>query len=218
LAAANEVASNQGESPIRPHPRIEQLSDMVFGLALSVGALALVTSPPSTSGELYTDIATFGFSFLILIMVWFAYTNIMSVLTLENPVTLGLNTVLLFTVSVEPFLFNVLKGASVTTSFFNTVSDAYAIDIGIMMLVLGLFGLGLATSTHTKLDPTTQTRFRREAINRWVAASIFFASTAPVFDQIVFGGLNLRVWLWFIPLVLFRVSQHTSGRLKAPAA
>ncbi len=83
---------------------------MVFGLALSVGALALVSNPPTDSNELYTDIAIFGFSFLILIMVWFAYTRLMSVLVLEGRQTVALNTLLLFSVSIEPFLLEPPEG------------------------------------------------------------------------------------------------------------
>jgi len=57
-----EEARNQ-----RPRPRIESLSDLVFGLALSIGAIALVSSPPVTNAGLYRDIATFTFNFVVLI-------------------------------------------------------------------------------------------------------------------------------------------------------
>jgi uncharacterized membrane protein len=184
---------------------------MVFGLALSVGALALVTSPPTNSGQLVIDIASFGFSFLILIMVWFAYTRIMSVLPLETRLSTSLNTVLLFSVSIEPFLFNVLKEPSLTLGYFDTVSTAYAIDLGVMMVVLGLFGWELATARHAVLGSATQTSFRNEAVNRWIVAGIFFASAAPVFGTIEVGGEYLRIWLWLVPLILFRLNRHRVG-------
>ncbi len=34
---------------------------MIFGLALSVGAITLVSSPPTTASATYGDLATFGF-------------------------------------------------------------------------------------------------------------------------------------------------------------
>ncbi len=184
---------------------------MVFGLALSVGALALVTSPPTSSTDLYVDIATFGFSFLILIMVWFAYTRIMSVLTLETRLTMGLNTVLLFSVSIEPFLFNVLKQPNLSLGFFDSVSTAYAVDLGVMLSVLGLFGWELATAKHATLGASVQKSFRTEAVNRWVVAGIFFVSAVPVFGVVEVGGEYLRIWLWVIPLVLFQLNRHRSA-------
>ena len=109
-----------------------------------MGALTLVGSVNeiATTGELLNDIAVFGFSFLILISVWLRYTKIMSVLPLENRWVISLNTALLFTVSIEPFLFNVLQLDNVLSR--DSSSQVYAIDLGIMMMILGGFSLVLA--------------------------------------------------------------------------
>jgi len=48
----------------RPRPRIESLTDLVFGLALSIGAIILISKPPTNPGELFQSIAALGFSFL----------------------------------------------------------------------------------------------------------------------------------------------------------
>src|SRR5216683_5236822 len=90
----------------RPRPRIQSLSDLIFGLALSIGALNLITSKPTDTSLLFGSIATFGFSFLILIFVWFRYSEIMSVLPVETTRTRALNTIMLFLVAIEPYLFN----------------------------------------------------------------------------------------------------------------
>jgi len=187
---------------------------MVFGLALSVGALALVSNPPTTSTDLYTDIATFGFSFLILILVWFAYTRLMSVFTLEDQWAVVLNTVLLFTVSIEPFLFNVLKSSTISTGFFDVVTQAYAADLGVMMVVLGLFAWELVRSHHPPLAPPLQKGFRTEAVHRWVMAGLFFVSIAPVFNQIDFASEPIRIWIWLVPLVFFTFSRRRRIRLE----
>jgi uncharacterized membrane protein len=211
LGAPNEPASKPAEVPARPRPRIETLSDLVFGLALSVGALALVSNPPTTATALYLDIATFGFSFLILIMVWLAYTRIMSVHPLENRRVIALNTVLLFTVSIEPFLFNVLKGPEESTGFFDAVSSAYAADIAVMMTVLGFFAWNLVTVKKPPLAEAVRKSFRAEAINRWIGAAIFLVSIAPVFAQITLFTQILRIWIWIIPLALFRFTHRSFG-------
>jgi len=215
LAASSEASSKPTDSTARPRPRIESLSDMVFGLALSVGALALVASPPTNSGELYSDLATFGFSFLILIMVWFAYTRLMSVLTFEDHWVVTFNTLLLFTVSVEPFLFNILESRNIAIGFFDAASQAYAIDLGLMMLVLGLFAWAVSLSKQPPLAPGVRRGFREEAVSRWITAGIFFVTVAPVFAEIWIYGQPLRTWLWIVPLVFFGFTRRHREKAQA---
>ena len=93
----------------RPRPRIESLTDLVFGLALSIGAIGLISNKPVDPGHLAGSIAGFGSSFLILISIWFRYTELMSVLRVEVTRTRVLNTTLLFLVAVEAYLFNLLN-------------------------------------------------------------------------------------------------------------
>jgi hypothetical protein len=107
---AESVAAHQLDR--RPRPRIESLTDLVFGLALSIGAISLISNRPADAGELYRAIAGFGFSFLILIQIWFRFTEIMSVLPVETAGTRVLNTLLLFLVALEPYLFNNLGASS----------------------------------------------------------------------------------------------------------
>jgi len=61
-------------------PRIESLTDLVFGPALSIGAIGLISNRPKNTEILVESIAGFGFSFLILISIWFRYSEVMSVL------------------------------------------------------------------------------------------------------------------------------------------
>jgi uncharacterized membrane protein len=113
---------------------------MIFGLALSVGAITLVSSPPTDVPSIYGDLGTFGFSFLILITIWLRYTRIMSVLPLESQRVIVLNIILLFLVSVEPFLFNILRNPpSVINAgaYDDATSMLYALDLGAMMVILG---------------------------------------------------------------------------------
>ena len=94
------VTSKQKSSP--PRPRIEGLSDLIFGLALSIGAIQLVGNVPKTSTQLVTALAAFGFSFLMLINVWNRYTTIVSLVPIETRGMVRLNILLLFMVAVEP--------------------------------------------------------------------------------------------------------------------
>ena len=53
-----------------PKPRIESLSDLIFGLALSIGALALIAQPVLSPADLVRDLVDFAFGFIVLIAVW----------------------------------------------------------------------------------------------------------------------------------------------------
>jgi uncharacterized membrane protein len=192
---------------------MEVLSEIVFGLALSVGALALVGSPPTTAGGLYLSLATFGFSFLVLILVWLAFTHLRSLLNFESRWSVGLNVVLLFTVSVEPFLFDLIVRSNETAAFLATANQVFAIDIGVMVGVLGVFAWYIATTPRTGLGPDARRRLRRDALNRWVVAGIFFLSTAPIFGQVHLYTQPVRVAIWIVGLLVLLTS-----RLRQPTA
>ena len=85
--------------------RIENLSDLVFGLALSIGSIVLISKLPQTPTDLVTGVAIFGFSFLLVVWIWSSYTAVMTALPLEVRGTYVLNVMLLFCVAVEPYLF-----------------------------------------------------------------------------------------------------------------
>jgi uncharacterized membrane protein len=206
--------------PTQTRPRIESLSDLVFGLALSLGAFALIASPPSDAGTLYGDLLTFGFSFLILILVWLTYSRLLLGVTLESPRILALNIVLLFTVAIEPFLFDLLQSSNLSFAFFAALSQAYAIDVGAMMGVLGLLAWVLVAVGPSGSASVARQRYRQEALYKWTVAGLFFVSAAPIFVQAKVDGESVRVILWFVALAALLTERFTRmkvGRVSAPA-
>ncbi len=199
------------DAPAKPRPRIESLSDLIFGLALSVGSLALVANLPTNSGALLSDILTFGFTFLILISVWFDYTRIMSVMPIHEQRTVTLNTLLLFTVSLEPFLFLLVKNPANSNSYEQFVTAVYAVDLGTMIGVLAAFAGTLAIDTSVRLEPKVREGFRRESAGRFVSAGIFFLSAVPIFWEVTLGGIQLRLLMWFFPLAYAFFTRHRRG-------
>ena len=195
-------------SPQVPRPRIEGLSDLIFGLALSIGAIQLVGSVPKNYGGLVTDISAFGFSFIILINVWNRYTTTMSVMPVETRWVFRLNLVLLFLVAIEPFLFNllVIPEGGLSSALGNPVSQYYALDVGGMNLILAYF-------THT-LTIEERNLIPRDLIDRYkgvrnillLSTTIFFVSVLPPFWMVAVWGLPLRIVLW---LLTFSFSMAT---------
>jgi len=187
----------------RPRPRIESLSDMVFGLALSIGAIALLGNPPTTDTGLYNDIAIFGFNFLIIISVWMRYSNIMSVLPLEDRRTLFLNTTLLFLVSLEPFLFNVLRQQSLASNyeFASVATNVYAADLGAIMLIQGFFTLVLADEEKKLIPKDLIKDFKIQSITMFAAGALFIASIAVPLNLLGIG-FPVKIDLWFAPLFI----------------
>ena len=196
---------------VQPRPRIESLSDLIFGLALSIGAFALVSNPTTTDQGYYKDVVTFGFNFLVLITVWIRYTRIMSTLPVETATTMLLNVVLLFTVSLEPYIFNILRSAnalsSPTISLFETASSSYGVDLGAMMFIMGVFTLALADEEKRLVPESMLARLRSESTLWFVSCGIFLASALPFFGRIEVGsvllsGLSLRMIMWLAAILV----------------
>jgi len=187
---------------------VEPLSGLIFGLALSVGAITLVgnVSAITTTGDLVGRIAVFGFSFLILISVWMRYSKIMSLLPLENRWTTSLHTALLFTVSLEPFLLNVLQLGY--GGIKDSASQLYAIDLGVMMAIMGAFTFILADEEKNLIPKGSIREFKFQSVMLFVAAALFFVSISGIFWVPAPNGWYLRYYIWLIPAAmgLIRIS------------
>ena len=185
-----------------PKSRIETLSDLIFGLALSIGALTLIGQAPSSFQNLVESIVYYAFSFLILISVWYGYTRIMSNVRIETRREVELNILLLFLVSTEPFLFNELNSSTLPIQY---VSILYALDLG------GLFAIQALLANSILADKKRpEELLRRYAAMRnaqIVGAAIFFISVLPFFWSLAIpitskSSIPLRFILWIAPLFM----------------
>jgi len=190
-----------------PKSRVETLSDLIFGLALSIGALTLIGSAPSSFDNLLKSIVYFAFSFLILISVWYAYTRAMSNVRIETRGDVELNILLLFLVSIEPFLFNELVVSSLPAEY---VSILYALDLG------GLFAIQAFFANSILADKNRPEKLLREYTGRRNAtitvAVVFFISTLPFFWSWAIPinsqtHIPLRFILWIAPLFLHYIRR-----------
>jgi uncharacterized membrane protein len=182
-----------------PRPRIETLSDLIFGLALSIGALTLIGKTPTKAADVEIAVLGFGFSFLILISVWLRYTSIMSVLPVETGVVVLLNIVLLFLVSIEPYLFSLLNSAELAV--YDYASVLYALDLAGLMAILALFTHMLTIEERKLIRPELLGRQRMIRNVLFFSTVLFLISALPQFWSLKFQGMPVRIWFWYLSLV-----------------
>ena len=200
---------------VPPKTRIDTLSDLIFGLALSIGALTLIGQPPNDFKGLVLSIAYYGFSFIIIISVWSGYTRTMTFLHAETGELLSLNVAMLFLVSIEPFLFNHMIHSSM--SLVEDISIAYAFDLGGLFAVTSL--LSNFISMDTNKPEQIRSHFRKRRNTSLIIMSLFFISAIPVFWSWEFhvtsgNGVPLRFIIWMIPLFLAMVRRIWGKREK----
>ncbi len=195
------------ETSRRPRPRIQTLSDLIFGLALSVGATSLLTGKPADLSALVISLGLFGLSFLILAVVWIRYTKIMSVLPVDTPSISTLNFVLLFLVSIEPYLFSLIDTRQVLGQIdAATATQVYAVDIGFMNLILAYFTHQLTIEEKKLVAEDLLKSFRIHRNLLILTAALFLLSATPIFT------LEERFVIWGISFLTIVVRVSIAGR------
>ena len=194
---------------------------MIFGLALSLSAYSLLTRPPTQLTGLASDMLAFTFSFLILISVWIRYTGIMSVLPMENRTTRMLNVAMLFSVSLVPYLFNLvtLFGHTNETIIVEYASVFFAADMAALVVILAFFIHELAVEEKQLIAAELMGPYRRVRNSMVLSALLFLLTMAPQFWQWEIQNVPLRFYLWLIPIALFWIGRlpEEPNKLGSPA-
>jgi uncharacterized membrane protein len=212
LAAADGDAGGGPAAPIsRIKIRIESLSDLVFGLALSIGSLILIGRAPQSGQDLAVNVLLFGFGFLIVVMTWLGYSRTMGALPVEVPYALYANLLLLFCVALEPYLFYVLQTVQ-TFDLLDSASIAYALDVGGMFFLLAALAYLVVKEERSGMDgrrrlhPVVLARFRRAMKLQAIVGVIFVVSALPIFWVSTPVGF-LRFYLWPSSSLIFFVGR-----------
>lgn len=181
--------------------RIESLSDLVFGLALSIGSIILVGKQPQSGQDIAVNVLLFGFGFLIIVMTWLGYSRTMAVLPMETPFALLANLLLLFIVAIEPYLFYVLTSVQ-SAGLADAASVIYALDVGGMFLMQAVLArmvvAGEEARSHGQpsLHPVILARFQRMTKLNAIIGLVYVVSALPIFWVDTPVGYP-RFYLWF---------------------
>lgn len=201
--------------PARIPVRLESLSDLVFGLALSIGSLFLVDRAPQSGADIADSVLLFGFGFFIIVMTWLGYSRTMAVLPAQVPFVTAANLLLLFVVAIEPYLFYVLQSVQ-TAGLADAASAAYGLDVGGMFLLQAALAYMVVREAREglygqkPLHPRVLARFKRGMRMEVVIGTIFVASALPIF-WVNTSLTYVRFLLWFASLAIFMV-----GRARPP--
>lgn len=201
--------------------RVSSLSDLIFGLALSISALTLIGREQTSDQEFFSSLAVYAFSFLVLMSVWRAYSRATSLLPIETGRMVQMNVVLLFCVSIEPFLFNELFATQGELN--NSVSSTFAVDMALLFFVLTFFIHTLVDEEKQLVPKPSLARYRTERTRTLAVGLLFMISVLPFFGttnvfSVAGTHINMREVLWFLALAVSYSVHFFGGRLRTPGA
>jgi uncharacterized membrane protein len=203
----------QPNAGARPRPRIETLADLVFGLSLSIGSIALIANPPKSTDEITTHILAFAYTFFVLITAWLIYTTQMSVLPVETRTVTFLNVGLLLLVAIVPYLLNGVEVANPNLTppdvknIQNYSSQLFALDLGGILIILATFAHVISLEEKKLVAPELVNLFRNGRNRMAILAILTLISIAPQFWEWTLFGVPIRLYLWYPPLVSYWVGR-----------
>jgi uncharacterized membrane protein len=199
----------QGEEHRKhPRPRLETLSDLIYGLSLSIGAISLVitNNQASTAADINRNILEFLFVFLILITSWIIYTSDMSVLPVETRLVTFLNVILLILVAIIPYLFDQAVSLYNHTADQDYASILFTIDYAGTLLILAGFAHIIGQEEKQLVDGDQMIRLRRIR-NRLALLTILVLLSLAAPWNWFFLGIHVRLFIWYTPIISFWLNR-----------
>src|SRR6266702_163839 len=195
-------------APRRPRPRLESLSDLIYGLSLSIGAISLVitNAQSSTVSDINRNVLEFLFVFLLLITSWIIYTSDMSVLPIETRLVTFLNVVLLILVAIFPYLFDQVVSTFNPDSVQEYASILFTADLAGTLVIMASFAHIIAREEEHLVDGEIMIRFRTARNRMSVLTVVVLLSLAAPWDWL-FLGVHVRLLVWYVPIVSFWVNR-----------
>jgi hypothetical protein len=183
---------------------LESLSDLIYGLSLSIGAISLVirSSQSASVGDINKDILQFLFVFLILITSWIIYTSDMSVLPVETRLVQMLNVALLMLVAIIPYLFDQVVSAFNASSVQDYASILFTSDYAGTLLIMAVFSHIIAQEEEHLVDGEIMIRMRRVRNRLSLLTAIVLLSLALPWDWLLLGA-HVRLFIWLVPIISF---------------
>jgi len=196
IATIPRERSMQQSAGVHPRPRIETLADLIFGLSLSIGSIALIANPPKSNAEITTHILAFAYTFFV-----------------ETRTVTFLNVGLLLLVAIVPYLLNgvevVAPGltSDQVSMIQNYSSQLFALDLGGILIILATFAHVISLEEKKLVAPELVTLFRNGRNRMAMLALLILISVAPQFWEWTLLGVPIRLYLWYPPLISYWVGR-----------
>src|SRR3989442_5079763 len=209
----------QSEGYARPRPKIETLVHLTSGLSLSIGAVALITvSAPYSTAEINRRLLAFIFTASFLITNWMVYTYQMSVLPVETNFVIYMNVVMLILVATVPYLlYNVeFANPSLIPQEYSVIQDyassLFAVDLAAIRAILASFS-HIISIEEKRLAARSLAQSVRQSRNvQAILSAIVLISLAPIFWDLSIFGVQLRLYIWAIPIIVYWVRRSVQSR------
>lgn len=200
----------------RPRPRIETLSDLIYGLSLSIGAISLVitNSRSSLVSDINGSILEFLFVFLILITSWIIYTGDMSVIPVETRLVVFLNVVLLILVAIFPYLFDQVVSPMNSPDVQDYASVLFTVDYGVTLVIMAAFAGIIASEEKQLVEPSLMTRYRRARNRIALLSLVVFLSLAFPWNWTLLS-IHVRLYVWYVPIITYWFNQMRTSPFAA---
>ncbi len=195
------------------------MSDLIYGLSLSIGAISLVitNSQASNASDIDRNILEFLFVFLILITSWIIYTSDMSVLPVETRLVTFLNVVLLILVAIIPYLFDQAVSRYNTLDIQSYASTLFTFDYAGSLFIMAGFAHLIAQEEKQLVDSDQVIRFRRIRKRLTILSILVLLSLAVPWDWL-FLGVRVRLLIWCVPIISFWVNRMTTIPMRSAIA
>lgn len=141
----------------------------------------------------------------------------MSVLPVETSGTMFLNAVMLFLVSIEPYLLSLLTFGPLRASRLSVLSFAsemYALDLAGLNVIMGLFSHQLTIEERNLVKPELLGEYKRIRNTQYIAAACFAVSALPPFWSFMILDSPVRFAVWYAILAFIWISRLSRTRIR----
>ena len=197
--------SEKGDSVRRPRPRLESLSDLIYGLSLPIGAIGLVVNSVQSSGtgDINRNIIDFIFVFMILVTSWIVYTETTSVLPIETRPVTSLNVVLLVLVAIMPYLFEQAILQFNTGDVQNYASSLFVLDVSGQIVIASAFAhIVVSEGRRLAAEAGVVAGFRRSRNLLFLVALVVLIGLGVPWDWLLLQ-VHVRMLVCFVPILVF---------------